>query len=69
MPLYTYRCTNEECNHSIEKIVKYADRETVQYDCSECETEQSMKFEAFTPGDKGFNLYYKGNWFNTTGRY
>ena len=30
MPLYTYRCTNEECKHSIDKIVKYDDRENVQ---------------------------------------
>ncbi|AMM43831.1 hypothetical protein FDG95_gp267 [Pectobacterium phage vB_PcaM_CBB] len=69
MPLYTYRCTKEECNHSMDKIVKYDDRETIKYDCTECGTEQSMQFEAFTPGDKGFNVKYKGNWFNTTGRY
>lgn len=68
MPLFTYRCNKEECNHSMEKIVKYVDRETPR-DCPECEGEQTMQYEAFTAGDKGSNLYFHGNWFANTGGY
>lgn len=66
MPLYTFRCTDEKCNHSEEKIVKIADREN-PLPCTKCDGE--MKHEAFTAGDKGANLYFRGNWFATTGRY
>lgn len=69
MPLYTYRCEKEDCQHSIDKIVKYDDREKMTYDCEQCGTEQCMKLELFTHGDKGTAFKYKGNWFNTTGRY
>ena len=69
MPLYTYRCQNEECKHSEDKIVKYDERENVQYDCAQCGTEQNLKFEAFTPGSKGSNLYFRGNFFANTGGY
>ncbi|AFC21711.1 hypothetical protein GAP32_261 [Cronobacter phage vB_CsaM_GAP32] len=69
MPLYTYRCTHDECKQSIEKIVKIKDREDVKFDCPHCGNTQSMEFENFTPGDKGSNLYFKGNWFANTGGY
>ncbi|SOK58537.1 hypothetical protein [Yersinia phage fHe-Yen9-04] len=69
MPLYTYRCSIEECDHSVEKIVKIADREATTLDCPECGTEKSMQYETFTPGDKGSNLYFRGNWFANTGGY
>ena len=69
MPLYTYRCTKEECKHSTEKIVKMAERDTTELDCSECGTEKSMKYEMFTSGNKGSNLYFRGNWFANTGGY
>lgn len=69
MPLYTYRCTKEECAHSVEKIVKIAERETTVLDCPECSTEQSMQYEKYTSGDKGSNLYFRGNWFANTGGY
>jgi predicted nucleic acid-binding Zn ribbon protein len=69
MPLYTYRCEKEDCHHSIEKIVKYDERENKAYDCEQCGTEKCMKFEMFTPGNKGTAFNFKGNWFNTTGRY
>jgi putative FmdB family regulatory protein len=68
MPLYTYRCTTEACEHSVEKIVKIADRDN-PLDCSECKAEKSMEFEAFTAGDKGSNLYFRGNFFANTGGY
>lgn len=68
MPLYTYRCTTEGCEHSKEKIVKLSEREVPQ-DCSECDGEGTMNYEAFTAGDSGSNLYFRGNWFATTGRY
>lgn len=68
MPLYTYRCTTEGCTHSKEKIVKLAQRET-PLDCDECKGTASMQYEAFTSGDSGSNLYFRGNWFATTGRY
>lgn len=66
MPLYTYKCQNDECNHSEEKIVKLADRDEDRV-CPECSG--TSKREAFTAGDKGSNLYFRGNWFATTGRY
>lgn len=69
MPLYTYRCSNEDCKHCIEKIVKYDEREEKTYDCPQCNSEQCMKYEMFTPGDKGSNLYFRGNWFANTGGY
>ena len=68
MPLYTYRCTNETCTHSIEKIVKLAEREEPQ-DCAVCSTEKTMQYEAFTAGDKGSNLYFRGKFFANTGGY
>lgn len=69
MPLYTYRCTKEECENCIERIVKIADRTTAEFDCTECGEEKSMKYEMFTPGNKGSNLYFRGNWFANTGGY
>lgn len=68
MPIYTYRCSTENCVNSSEKIVKYSNREEPK-DCEVCGGKQTMKFENFTPGDKGASFNYKGNWFNTTGRY
>jgi putative FmdB family regulatory protein len=69
MPLYTYRCQKEECKHSVDKIVKYDDREDKHYDCPTCGAEQSMNYEQFTAGDKGSNLYFRGNFFANTGGY
>ena len=68
MPLYNYRCENKECDHIIEKIVKYSQRD-VPHNCEKCNGEQSMKLEVFTPGEKGASFDFRGNWFNTTGRY
>jgi len=68
MPLYTYRCNTEACEHSMEKIVKINDRET-PHDCPECEGEKTMQYEAYTAGDKGSNLYFRGNFFANTGGY
>lgn len=66
MPLYTYRCTEESCNHSEEKLVKIAEREQPR-PCTKCEG--TMNYEAYTAGDKGSNLYFRGNWFATTKGY
>ena len=66
MPLYTYRC--EKCEHSKEKIVKISEREQPQ-PCEQCSGEDTMKYEAFTSGDKGSNLYFRGNFFANTGGY
>lgn len=66
MPLYTYRCQNKECNTRKEVIVKYDNRENEQT-CDKCTN--SMKFEPFTPGDGGSNLYFKGKFFANTGGY
>lgn len=66
MPLYTYRCVDEKCNHTKDKIVKISERENDQ-PCDECEG--IMKYEPFTNGDKGSNLYFRGNWFATMGKY
>jgi hypothetical protein len=52
----------------MEKIVKINDREN-PHDCPECEGEQTMKYEAYTAGDKGSNLYFRGNFFANTGGY
>ena len=54
MPLYTYRCS--KCKESKEKIVKVQNREESQI-CDNCNSE--MKYEAFTSGDTGSNLYFK----------
>lgn len=66
MPLYTYRCT--ECSVSKEKIVKLSEREK-PLGCEACQSTDTMKYEAFTAGDSGSNLYFRGNWFATKGRY
>ncbi|AFA44376.1 hypothetical protein DIDNDMLP_00554 [Klebsiella phage KP13-7] len=68
MPIYTYRCSTENCTNVEDKIVKYSERENPK-DCKVCGSEKSMHFENFTPGDKGAAFNYKGNWLNTTGRY
>lgn len=65
MPLYTYRCPN--CNHKMEKIVKLAERETIHLECTQCSTK--MNYEAFTSGDTGSNLYFRGKWFANTKGY
>lgn len=67
MPLYTYKCKNDDCDHSEDKIVKIAEREQ-EFPCSKC-TGGKLVREAFTAGDKGSSFRYKGNWFSTTGRY
>lgn len=67
MPLYTYKCQNEECQHSEDKIVKISNRDDDRT-CTKCET-GSFKREEVSPGDKGASFRFKGNWFNTTGRY
>ena len=69
MPLYTYRCQNKDCSCSVEKIVKMEERETKTFDCPECSTEKSMKYEPYTSGDKGSNLYFRGNFFANKGHY
>lgn len=66
MPLYTYRCT--QCEESTDKIVKLADRETPK-PCVKCETTDTMIYEPYTAGNKGSNLYFRGNWFANKGRY
>ncbi len=66
MPLYTYRCTI--CSESTDKIVKLADREN-PLPCEKCKTKDTMQREAFTAGQRGSNLYFRGNWFATKGRY
>ncbi len=68
MPLYTYRCSTENCDNSAEKIVKMDDRQN-PHDCDKCNSEKSMQYEAFTPGDSGSNLYFRGNFFANTGGY
>lgn len=66
MPLYTFRCTNESCNNTEDKIVKISERDNPK-PCTKCDGE--MRYEAFTAGDKGATFRYRGNWLNTTGRY
>lgn len=66
MPLYTFRCTGENCDNQEDKIVKISEREEPK-PCSKCEG--AMYYEAFTAGDKGATFRYRGNWLNTTGRY
>jgi Zinc ribbon domain. len=67
MPLYTYKCQNEDCEHSEDKIVKLSNRDD-ERKCTKCE-DGLMQREEFTAGDKGATFRYRGNWFNTTGRY
>ena len=35
MPLYTYTCTNGECKHTSDKLVKLDDRDS-PIECSKC---------------------------------
>lgn len=67
MPLYTYKCKNDSCEHYEDKIVKISERDN-EIPCPKC-SDGSLEREAFTPGDKGSSFRYKGNWFSTTGRY
>ena len=67
MPLYTYKCQNENCLHSEDKIVKISNRDE-ERTCTECGYGALLR-EEFTAGDKGATFRYKGNWLNTTGRY
>ena len=66
MPIYNFKCTNEECAHEEDKIVKISERELPK-PCTKCESD--CFYEAFTSGDKGATFRYKGNWLNTTGSY
>ena len=34
MPMYTYKCNNDECNHEFEKVVRMTDR--AETDCPKC---------------------------------
>lgn len=67
MPLYTYKCQNESCDHSEDKIVKLAERDETRQ-CTVCDT-LTMTREEFSAGDKGATFRYRGNWFATTRGY
>lgn len=62
MPIYTYRCKNENCTNHTDKIVQYENREE-PHDCNVCGGEKTMKFENFTPGTKGAAITFSGRGF------
>jgi len=58
MPLYNYRCKNEECKHEFQRTQKMSDPNP---DCPECKSVVEKVIKATT-----FILKGKG-WFNTGG--
>ena len=60
MPMYTYQCTNENCNHYESKLVKISERETMKFDCEICKTSGTLKFTAFIAGQKQAGIVFKG---------
>ena len=36
MPLYTYRCSDEDCSHEQEELLTAKEKETAKIQCEEC---------------------------------
>lgn len=57
MAMYEYKCTNEDCLHEFERIVKVSERDKQK--CPKCESDSDRKISKSA-------FHFKGSGFYTT---
>lgn len=60
MPMYTYKCQTENCEHHESKLVKISERDEVSFDCKVCSGKGTLKFIAFMAGQRQAGIVFKG---------